>query len=152
MAQSELHAGNQALSREGAGLRLTPLEGCHRLAGGKLVDFAGWSLPVSFEGLIAEHKWVRSSAGLFDVSHMGEIELRGEAAISLVDQLSCNRIKDLAVGRARYTAFLNDRGGVVDDLIVYRLGEEHLLLCVNASNTEAAFESISNYQSESDSF
>jgi aminomethyltransferase len=101
-----------------------------------MVDFAGWEMPVSYSGILAEHLAVRRAAGLFDVSHMGEIEVRGPGAEPFVDWLTPNRVRGLAPGRAQYSALLTERGTYVDDLLVYRLGPETILLVVNASNTE----------------
>jgi aminomethyltransferase len=101
-----------------------------------MVDFAGWEMPVSYSGILAEHLAVRRAAGLFDVSHMGEIEVRGAGAESFVDWLTPNRVRGLAPGRAQYSALLTERGTYVDDLLVYRLDRETILLVVNASNTE----------------
>lgn len=105
--------------------------------GVKLVDFAGWELPLHFEpGIIAEHMSVRTAAGLFDVSHMGEIEIEGPHALELVDWLVTNDVAAMSVGQALYTPMCYPHGGVVDDLLVYRLAESKLMLVVNAANTE----------------
>ena len=117
------------------GPKRTPLHPCHVQAGARLVDFAGWEMPVSYSGILAEHLAVRRSAGLFDVSHMGEIQIQGAGAEAFVDSLTPNRVRGLAPGRAQYSALLTEEGTFVDDLLVYRLGEETILLVVNASNT-----------------
>ena len=117
------------------GPRRTPLHPCHVQAGARLVDFAGWEMPVSYSGILAEHLAVRRSAGLFDVSHMGEIQIEGAGAEAFVDSLTPNRVRGLSPGRAQYSALLTEEGTYVDDLLVYRLGEETILLVVNASNT-----------------
>jgi aminomethyltransferase len=101
-----------------------------------MVDFAGWEMPVSYSGILAEHLAVRRAAGLFDVSHMGEIEVRGPGAESFVDWLTPNRVRGLAPGRAQYSALLTEQGTFVDDLLVYRLDPQTILLVVNAANTE----------------
>ena len=117
--------------------RKTPLYGRHVEGGGKLVPFAGYLLPVQYPtGVIAEHLAVRRQAGLFDVSHMGEVLFRGPDALANLNRLLTNDFTNLAVGRVRYSPMCNDAGGVVDDLIVYRLGEESYLAVVNAANRE----------------
>ena len=100
------------------------------------MDFAGWEMPVSYTGILAEHLAVRKKAGLFDVSHMGEIRVTGAGAESFVDSLTPNRVQGLRPGRAQYSALLTERGTFIDDLIVYRIDAETILLVVNASNTE----------------
>jgi aminomethyltransferase len=117
------------------GPKRTPLHPCHVQAGARLVDFAGWEMPVSYAGILAEHLAVRRAAGLFDVSHMGEIEIRGAGAEAFVDSLTPNRVRGLSPGRAQYSALLTEEGTYVDDLLVYRLDAETILLVVNASNT-----------------
>jgi aminomethyltransferase len=124
------------------GLKRTPLHRCHVEAGARLVDFAGWEMPVSYSGILAEHLAVRKSAGLFDVSHMGEIKVDGPGAERFVDWLTPNRVRGLEPGRAQYSALLTERGTYVDDLIVYRLDRESILLVVNASNTAKDLEWI----------
>lgn len=115
----------------------TPLFDDHVRLGGKIVEFAGYDLPVQYEaGLIAEHNAVRKAAGLFDVSHMGEIELKGKGAAASVQNLITNDISDMVDGQVKYSLMLNERGGQVDDLLVYRISGEHFLLVVNASNTD----------------
>ncbi len=111
----------------------TPFYPFHVELGAKMVPFAGYSLPLQYSGVIDEHECVRSSAGLFDLSHMGEIELRGERVPAFLDRLLTNSFSDLAPGCARYSAMCREDGGILDDLIVYRLEDRHLLV-VNASN------------------
>ena len=107
----------------------------HQAAGGKLIPFAGWLLPVEYPaGLMNEHKAVRTAAGLFDVSHMGEVILTGPGALASLNHLMTNDFTNLAVGKVRYSPMCNDQGGVIDDLLVYRLGEESFLVVVNAAN------------------
>ena len=120
-------------------LRRTPLYEAHVAAGGRLVAFAGWELPVSYEGVIAEHRAVRTDAGVFDVSHMGELEVEGPTARDLLQSTLSNDIDRLDPGDAQYTLLATETGGIVDDLIVYRLDGHRYLLVVNASNREAAF-------------
>ena len=103
-------------------LRRTPLHDRHVALGARMVPFAGWEMPVQYEGVIPEHKAVRSDAGVFDVSHMGEIEVEGPTARDLLQALLSNDVDRLEPGDAQYTLVTNDGGGIVDDLILYRLG------------------------------
>jgi aminomethyltransferase len=105
-----------------------------------MVEFAGWEMPVQYSGVVAEHVAVRERVGLFDVSHMGEIWVTGPDAERALEQLTCNRISALYDGKAQYSALLNDDGGVIDDIIVYRFASDRYLLCVNASNADRDFE------------
>jgi aminomethyltransferase len=104
-----------------------------------MVPFAGWEMPVQYEGVIQEHRAVRTDAGIFDVSHMGEIEVEGPRAHELLQSLVSNDLDRIETGQAQYTLLTNEKGGIVDDLIAYRLGEFRYLLVVNASNREADF-------------
>jgi len=116
-------------------IRKTPLYERHVRHGGKMVPFAGYSLPVQYAaGVIAEHRAVREGVGLFDVSHMGEILFQGRDALLNLQRLLCNDFEGLPVGRIRYSPMLNDRGGVVDDVLVYRFAEQEYLMVVNAAN------------------
>ncbi|MCC6213592.1 MAG: glycine cleavage system aminomethyltransferase GcvT [Polyangiaceae bacterium] len=117
-------------------LRETPLAAAHRALGARMVPFAGWSMPVQYEGLVAEHHAVRQRAGLFDVSHMGELELEGPEALAVIDELVTNDLRAAAIGQAVYTCCCDERGGTLDDLIVYKRGEERILVVCNASNRE----------------
>ncbi len=118
-------------------LKRTPLNDVHRSSGGKMVDFGGWDMPVQYEaGVIAEHLATRERAGLFDVSHMGEIWVDGPDAIAFVNHLTTNDVSNLDDGQAHYSALTNENGGVVDDLLVHRFSEDKLLLVVNAATTE----------------
>lgn len=118
-------------------LKKTPLNAVHRALGGKMVDFGGWDMPVQYPaGVIEEHMATRTSAGLFDVSHMGEIWVEGPDAIPFVNRLTTNDVTKLVDGQAQYSAFPNETGGVVDDLLVYRFAADRLLLVVNAGTTE----------------
>ncbi len=99
-----------------------------------MVPFAGWEMPVQYDGVIAEHKAVRTDAGVFDVSHMGEIEVEGPTAPELLQRLLSNDVTRLEVGDAQYTLLTNEQGGIIDDLIVYRTGPCRYLLVVNAAN------------------
>jgi aminomethyltransferase len=118
-------------------LRRTPLHERHVALGARLVPFAGWEMPVQYEGVIQEHRAVRTDAGAFDVSHMGEIEVEGPRALELLQGLLSNDLERLGPGDAHYTLLTNERGGIVDDLIAYRLGEYRFLLIVKASNRVA---------------
>lgn len=115
-------------------IRTVPLDQRHRDAGAKMVDFAGFWMPLQYSGIKHEHQAVRQKVGLFDVSHMGEVELRGEDALDAADLLFTNDIKRLDDGQAMYTAMCRADGGIVDDLVVYRLKPDHVLICLNAAN------------------
>ena len=117
----------------------TPLYETHKSFGARMIDFAGWRLPLQFDGIRQEHMAVRNACGLFDVSHMGEIEVSGPQAEALCQKLNTNDMAKLRDGRARYGFFCYPDGGAVDDLITYRFSAEHFLICVNASNTEKIY-------------
>lgn len=117
-------------------LRRTPLYERHGAAGARFVDFGGWQMPVQYRGLLDEHRAVRTSAGLFDVSHMGEIEVQGPGALALCQHLTTNDAARLDEGRAQYTIWCAEDGGTIDDTLLYRRGAESYLFCVNASNAE----------------
>jgi aminomethyltransferase len=118
----------------------TPLNAAHRGLKAKMVDFGGWDMPVQYPaGILAEHEAVRTKAGLFDVSHMGEIRVKGPGALALVEHLTPNAVSKLALCQVHYTAFLYENGTFVDDLLVYREGEEEFLLVVNAGNSDKDF-------------
>jgi aminomethyltransferase len=117
-----------------AELRRTPLHAAHAEAGAKLVPFAGWEMPLQYEGIIAEHTAVRERAGLFDVSHMGQLSLPDAEAIERAQRHLSNDLSRIEVGQAQYSMLLNDRGGIEDDLIAYRFEEDDVLLVVNAAN------------------
>ncbi len=122
-----------------APLRKTPLYALHRALGAKMVDFGGWHMPVEYSGLIAEHKAVRTRAGLFDVSHMGEIQLRGPEALDAVQHVSMNDASKLAEGQAQYSALLTERGTFLDDILVHKLSPNDYLLVVNAGTCAKDF-------------
>ena len=117
----------------------TPLHERHVALGARLVPFAGWEMPVQYEGVIEEHRAVRREAGVFDVSHMGELEVEGPRAAELLQSLLSNDLGKLDPGRAQYTLLTNERGGILDDLIVYELDPHRFLLIVNAANAEPDF-------------
>jgi aminomethyltransferase len=121
-------------------LQQTPLHERHVALGARMVPFAGWDMPVQYEGVIAEHRAVRTDCGVFDVSHMGELEVEGPRARELLQSLLSNDLDRIGPGRAQYTLLTNERGGIVDDLIVYELDPHRFLLVVNASNARADFE------------
>jgi aminomethyltransferase len=128
-----------------AALRKTPLNTVHRALGAKMVDFGGWDMPVQYSGIIDEHNAVRTSVGLFDVSHMGEIEIRGPEAAKLVDFISTNNAAKLKHGQAHYSGLLYEHGGFVDDILVHKIADDDFFLCVNASNQEKDFEHIRSH-------
>jgi aminomethyltransferase len=125
-----------------AELRRTALHSTHRRLGAKMVNFGGWDMPVEYSGIVAEHTAVRTAAGLFDVSHMGEIEVRGPHALELVQWVTSNNAAKLVDNQAQYSGLMTDRGTFVDDLLVHRIGPEHYFLCVNAGNQDDDFEYI----------
>jgi aminomethyltransferase len=124
----------------------TPLYERHVAAGGRMVPFAGWEMPVQYEGVIAEHRAVRTDCGVFDVSHMGELEIEGPRAHELLQGLLSNDLDRVEPGGAQYTLLTNERGGIMDDLIAYRLDPHRYLLVVNASNREVAFEWLREHE------
>jgi len=117
-------------------LKKTPLNEIHHKINARMVPFGGWEMPVQYEGIVAEHQAVRSQAGLFDVSHMGEFEFKGKGAKKLVQFLTANDIDRIGIGRGQYSLFLNKNGGAIDDIIVYRLGNTTYLIVVNAANID----------------
>src|SRR4051795_5726642 len=117
-------------------LKRTPLHDRHVAAGARLVPFAGWEMPVQYVGIREEHEAVRTGAGVFDVSHMGEIETRGRQARDLLQRLLSNDVRKIPEGGAQYSVLCRDDGGIVDDLFTYRLGRESFLPAQNAANHE----------------
>jgi aminomethyltransferase len=124
------------MSTEATSPRRTPLYAEHQKLGARIVPFAGWEMPIQYRGIVEEHRAVRNAAGLFDVSHMGELELRGEHAAAVVDYLITGDAKGLEVGKALYTCACNERGTMLDDLIVYRLAPDAFLVVCNAGNRD----------------
>ncbi|HEY3862667.1 MAG TPA: glycine cleavage system aminomethyltransferase GcvT [Verrucomicrobiae bacterium] len=120
-------------------LKRTPLFAAHQKLGAHLVEFGGWEMPLCYSGIIEEHKAVRTAAGLFDISHMGEFAARGPGAAEFLNFALTNDIRKLQKGQGQYTILCNERGGAVDDLYVYRIDEEEFLLVVNASRIDADF-------------
>jgi aminomethyltransferase len=123
-------------------LRVTPLNSVHRALGARMVDFGGWDMPVQYSGIIDEHNAVRQAVGVFDVSHMGEIEIRGPQAATLTDYVTTNAVHKLKLGQAHYSGLLYEHGGFVDDILVHKVADDHYFLCVNASNQDKDFEHI----------
>jgi aminomethyltransferase len=123
-----------------ATLKRTPLYARHLELGARMVPFAGWEMPVQYEGVIPEHRAVRSDCGAFDVSHMGELHVDGPTALGFLQEMLSNDLAKVGDGEAQYTLLTNERGGIVDDLIAYRLAHGQYLLVVNSSNREAVFE------------
>ena len=126
-----------------APLKKTPLHARHVASGARMVAFGGWDMPVEYSGITAEHMAVRERAGLFDVSHMGQIEIAGDNALEAVQRISCNDASRLQVGQAHYSGLLTPAGTFVDDLLVYRLAAKHFMLVVNASHIDRDFAYIS---------
>lgn len=129
-------------------MKTTALTSRHVALGAKMVEFAGYNMPVSYTGLNDEHLTVRSKLGIFDVSHMGEFFLKGPNALDLIQRVTSNDASVLAIGKAQYSCLPNDKGGIVDDLLVYRMGEENYLLVVNASNIEKDWNWISSHNTK----
>ena len=130
-------------------MRRTPLYDEHIAAGARMVEFAGWEMPVQYKSIIAEHHAVRRAAGLFDVCHMGEVELSGPGAEAACARLFTNDVRALPVGRAQYSLIANPDGGLIDDIIVYRIGADRFWVCVNASNAAADVAWIREHESGS---
>ncbi|MDO7787956.1 glycine cleavage system aminomethyltransferase GcvT [Desulforamulus aquiferis] len=126
----------------------TPLYDIHLSSGAKMVEFGNWQMPIQYEGIIKEHQAVRSAAGLFDVSHMGEIEVEGQGAKELLQRLITNDINRLSPGKALYSPMCNQQGGTVDDLLIYMIGQEKYLLVVNAANIDKDYNWVVNQAGE----
>ncbi len=140
-------------------LKRTPLYAEHARLGAKIIGFGGWDMPVQYSGIMDEHQAVRTAAGLFDISHMGQFFVNGSGAKEWLNYLLANNLERLEVGQCQYTFLLNDNGGVIDDLIVYRYEEEKYLLVVNAAHIEEDFEWMQaqpgkdvNFENRSDGF
>jgi len=126
-------------------LKKTPLNARHRAHGARMVPFGGWDMPVEYSGIVNEHLTVRTKAGLFDVSHMGEVEVAGKDALAAVQKISSNDAAKLSVGQAQYSALTTPQGTFVDDLLVYRLAGEHYLLVINAGEIEKKYRWIADH-------
>ncbi len=129
-------------------MKNTTLNDLHIAAGAKMVPFAGYNMPVQYEGVNAEHETVRNAVGVFDVSHMGEFLLSGPNALDLIQRVTTNDASTLTIGRAQYSCLPNGKGGIVDDLIIYKIKEEQYLLVVNASNIDKDWDWISKHNSK----
>lgn len=123
-------------------MKVTALNETHRRMGARMVDFGGWDMPVQYSGILEEHHAVRRAVGMFDVSHMGEIEIRGPEALQLVNYAATNDASRLSIGQAQYSALLYEHGGFVDDILVHKVAPDHFFLCVNAANQEKDFEHL----------
>lgn len=128
-------------------MKKTALYDKHTQLGAKMVPFAGYDMPVSYTGILAEHQTVREQMGMFDVSHMGEFVIKGEGAMDLIQRVTSNDVAKLEKGDAQYSCLPNGKGGIVDDLLVYKLGEEEYMLVVNASNIEKDWNWIAEHNS-----
>ncbi|HUL57961.1 MAG TPA: glycine cleavage system aminomethyltransferase GcvT [Anaeromyxobacteraceae bacterium] len=128
----------------------TPLYDNHVRAGARMVDFAGWEMPVQYAGILAEHEAVRTRVGLFDVSHMGEVVFRGPKALEALGRAFTNDVARTADGQAQYGCLCRDSGGIVDDVVVYRRGAQDLLVCVNAANRQKDFEWLAGHAGGAD--
>ncbi|MFL6354778.1 MAG: glycine cleavage system aminomethyltransferase GcvT [Bryobacteraceae bacterium] len=128
-----------------AELKRTPLFEVHSSSNAKMVDFGGWNMPVQYSSILEEHYAVRNGVGMFDVSHMGEIEIYGRQAVQLLDYVSTNNAAKLKPGQAQYSALLYEHGGFVDDVLVHKISDHHFFLCVNASNQEKDFEHLRSH-------
>jgi aminomethyltransferase len=120
-------------------LKKTALNSIHRQLGARMVPFAGWDMPVQYAGPIPEHMAVRTRAGIFDVSHMGELEVKGPNAEGSLQKLTCNDLRALAVSQCQYSVLTTPKGTFVDDIVIYRMASDHFFVCVNASNQEKDF-------------
>lgn len=129
-------------------LKKVPLNDIHEQLGAKMVPFAGFNMPVSYTSLLEEHKTVREALGVFDVSHMGEIFISGPKALDLIQRVSSNDASKLAIGQAQYSCLPNTTGGIVDDLLIYKMAEEEYMLVANASNIKKDWDWISSYNTE----
>ena len=123
----------------------TPLYNQHKACGAKVIEFGGWLMPVSYTSVLAEHKAVREKCGVFDVSHMGEVRVKGPQAEAFVQHITMNDAAKLKPGQGQYSALLNESGGMIDDLIVYRLGVDEFFICINAANRAKDFQWISSH-------
>ena len=129
-------------------MKSSPLESAHVALGAKLVPFAGWNMPIQYTSIIDEHTAVRTHCGIFDISHMGQFIINGPDAAAWLNRMLTNNIEHLAIGHGQYTLMLNDKGGVIDDLIAYRTGENEFFLVVNASMIDEDFSWMASHPSE----
>lgn len=126
-------------------VKRTSLNAAHRALGAKMVDFAGWDMPVEYAGLVAEHMAVRTAAGLFDVSHMGEITVRGADALPFLQKVTCNDVSKLVDGQIHYSGLMTEQGTFVDDILVHKFADNEYFICVNASNADKDFAHFVHY-------
>ncbi len=126
-------------------LKKTPLAEEHVKQGAKMVDFGGWYMPVQYAGLVAEHETVRTKVGLFDVSHMGEVRVKGKDAEAFLNTITVNDVTQLVDGQAHYSVMTNEQGGIIDDLLIYRFAQDHYLLVINAGTQDKDFAWISKH-------
>ena len=126
-------------------LKKTPLFEKHCALGGKIVDFGGWALPVQYTSILDECKAVRERAGLFDVSHMGEVDIIGNDAYAYMQKMVTNDVTSMTPGRCRYAVMCYDNGGAVDDVLIYKFADDHYMLIVNAGNTDKDFAWLSEH-------
>src|SRR3954453_3197051 len=130
------------MSQPAVDLKATPLNSVHRRLKAKMVDFGGWDMPVQYYGILEEHQAARNAVGVFDVSHIGEVEVRGPEALYVVDYVATNAATKLKIGQAQYSGLLYAHGGFVDDILVHKVDDDHFFICVNASNQEKDFDHI----------
>ena len=123
-------------------LRTTPLDAAHRSRGAKMGPFAGWLMPIEYEGALAEHRAVRERVGLFDLTHLGKVEVTGPGALGMLQRVVTNDLSRSAVGEAQYNLVLNEGGGVIEDLIVYRLGDQRYFVVPNAANAQRVLQAL----------
>ena len=123
-------------------MKSIPLRASHEALGASFTDFGGWEMPVRYTSDLAEHHAVRTAAGLFDISHMGEIFVEGKQAAAFLDFALVGAASEIAIGRAKYSLICNEQGGIIDDLIVYRLGQNAFLIVANASNKEVVADAL----------
>ncbi len=121
-------------------MKKTKFYNCHLKHNAKMVDFAGFKMPIQYNSIIAEHKAVRETVGVFDVSHMGEIIIKGDTALDFVQKITVNNAANLEIGKVQYSAMCYENGGIVDDLLVYKISDNEYLLVVNGSNKDKDFE------------
>jgi aminomethyltransferase len=121
-------------------MKRTPLYEEHKKLGAKMIPFTGWEMPLSYTGVLEEHRATRSAVGLFDVSHMGRIDVTGPASAELLDHVATSPVRKLAVGGMQYALACNEQGGILDDIMIYRFGEQRYFVCANASNAEKIFQ------------
>jgi len=132
----------------GFSIKKTPFHSIHKKLGARLIDFAGWEMPVQYSGIIDEHNCVRSQVGVFDVSHMGKIEIRGKKALQLIQRLTSNDVSRLKNDQIQYSLMCYPYGGIVDDITVYKIEDERLMLCVNAINADKDLDWIKSNNKE----